>query len=154
MECRGVERQVLSPTRLAQLSSATGIGSQRSGTSHSRNSNSLISQGRIHLSPSLPTPFRPSREGSDQPPASQRVDEFPSQSLKVKQILPKLSSANKNSVPVSGSKCRVRSPHVGSSRLESEPTPSEKTRPAMSVANYNQTKSSWPGSVYSLKVSF
>ena len=68
----------------------------------------------------------------------------------MKQTLPKLSAASSTW----GSKCPVRSPHVEPSKLESGPTPSEKTRPAMSVSNYNQIKSSGPGSVYSLKVSF
>ena len=43
VECRGVEFRVQSPTRLVQLSPATGTSSQRSGMSHSHSSNSLIS---------------------------------------------------------------------------------------------------------------
>ena len=135
VEYQDVDHLAPSPTRLAQLSPAIGIDSPRSGTIHSPSSSSLISHDRPHLSSLLLIPFRPSRGGSGQPPDSQGGDGFPSQSLKVKPILPKQSSANRGSALNRGSKCQVQSPHVGSSKLESGPTPSEKSRSAMSVTN-------------------
>ena len=120
----------------------------------SHSSSSLISQGRPHPSPPSPTPFLPSQEGKDRLLGSQGEDELPSLSLKGKQIQLKLRAASKDSVPASGSRCPDRSPPVGSSKLESGQTLSEKTRPAMSVKDYNKAKLSRPGCVYSLKVSF
>ena len=113
VECRGVSLLAPLPTRLDQQSPATGIGSPRSGMNLSRSSNSHISRGRPPLSPLLLIPFRHSRGRSGPIVDNPGGDAFPSQSLKEKQNLPKLSSASRGSVLDSGNKCQAQNPHVG-----------------------------------------
>ena len=141
MECQ--------PSRESQ-----SLGPQTRPLTNPSLSSSLSSLDRPHSSPLSLTPFLPSQGGKDRHPGSQGGDEFPSLSLKGKQTQPKLGAANIGSVPVSVIRCPGRSPLVGSSKLESEQTLSEMSRPAMSVKDYNKAKSSRPGSGFSRNLSF
>ena len=147
VEFRGVEHRVWSPTMLVQPSPATGSGSERSGTSPSLSSNHV----RPLHSPLLPSPCL-SRGERGQQRSSQGEDMFPSLSQKGRPIQRRSGHARVGNVPASVNSCLVRSPHVGFSKLESEQTLSEKSRPA--INDYNKDHLSRPGSVYSLKVSF
>ena len=127
----------------------TGIGLQRSGKSPSHSSDSLISQGRLHSSPPSPTPFPPSREGKDRLPGSQGVSltesEGETDSTQVEIRQQRQRPRQRQQMSGLKSSCRVFKTGVPLS---------EKTRPAMSVTDYNKAQLSRPGSVYSLKVSF
>ena len=137
VESRGVGQPLLPcPITPAQQSLVTGTGSRRSEMSPS----SLVESP---LSRPLPSP--PFRGERGQLRCSPGVDEYPSLS-QTGRMTP--GCARKGSAPVSVNKCQARNLLAGCSKPASELTPSDKSRPAISVKDCHLPLSTLNNSYY------